>query len=301
MVHFTLKQIHYLQAVVQHGGLAQAARHINISQPAIAQAMDKLEDICGFKLFVRHHAKGFELTPKGHLVYREMHFVLQKALETNVAIEDIRNDVAGVLRVGCFQSIAPFYLANILQAFKRDYPQARLESREFLHDRLISSLKSKGIDLAIMYDLGEKTSDLKIHNLSSAKPYIILPKGHHLSGRKAISLKQLQNEKYVLFDAPGSREYFYDLFKKTGIKPEISFHSTSLESVRSAVGNGMGFSILSMRPATKKSYDGNNIMEIEVKEKIEPTPIILAHRIDMDLDVMHLKFIDYCRTIISRK
>ena len=42
MVRFTLKQCRYFLAVADHGGIAQAARALNISQPAIAQALNKL-------------------------------------------------------------------------------------------------------------------------------------------------------------------------------------------------------------------------------------------------------------------
>ena len=65
MARFTLKQCSYFLAVAEHGGIAQAARVLNITQPAIAQALDKLEDVYGFKLLKRHHAKGTELTAEG--------------------------------------------------------------------------------------------------------------------------------------------------------------------------------------------------------------------------------------------
>ncbi len=64
MVRFTLKQCAYFLAVADQGGIAQAARALNISQPAVAQALDKLEALCDLRLFVRHHARGTELTPR---------------------------------------------------------------------------------------------------------------------------------------------------------------------------------------------------------------------------------------------
>ena len=62
MVRFTLRQCSYFRAVAENGGIAQAARALNISQPAVAQAIEKLEDVTGLRLFDRRHARGATLT-----------------------------------------------------------------------------------------------------------------------------------------------------------------------------------------------------------------------------------------------
>ena len=45
MVRYTLRQCTYFRAVAESGGIAQAARALNISQPSVAQALEKLEDV----------------------------------------------------------------------------------------------------------------------------------------------------------------------------------------------------------------------------------------------------------------
>ena len=51
MVRFTLRQCAYFRAIAEHGGIAQAARALNMSQPSIAQALEKLEEITNLTLF----------------------------------------------------------------------------------------------------------------------------------------------------------------------------------------------------------------------------------------------------------
>ncbi len=79
MFNITIKQCAYFNAVAEQGGIAQASRVLNISQPAVAQAIDKLEHIYGFRLFERHHARGTELTPQGRsfLVYDNYRVLLK--------------------------------------------------------------------------------------------------------------------------------------------------------------------------------------------------------------------------------
>jgi len=300
MVKFTLKQCMYFEAVARCGGVAQAAREINISQPAIAQAVDKLEALCGFILFVRHHAKGFELTPKGRAVQSEVQELLRQSAVAADAIEAIRCDLQGTIKLGCFQSISPFYVPGIIQKFKLIHPMIEVQASELLQEEIITQVLSKELDLAILYDLGLEQYSVTQWPLITVKPYIILPETHKLSNRSSVSLKELEEESYVLFDAPGSREYFGRLFSKVGIEPEISFRSTSLEAVRSAVGSGMGFSILSMKPPSLTSYDGNNLVNLNIRDDIVATPIVMISNASSKLEPIQQNFINHCINIISK-
>ncbi|WP_419904766.1 LysR family transcriptional regulator [Kiloniella sp.] len=294
MVRFTLKQCSYFMAVAEQGGIAQAARVMNISQPAIAQAIDKLEDITGLQLFDRQHARGMDLTVQGRAFYSEAEKLIAttQAVERNVS--DILANLAGTIRLGCFQSIAPFHVARLSSRYHSLFPNVEVEVSELLQSELVTELLTGNIDLAILYDLGLDPSLLGWRVLSKPKPYVILPRDHKKSSQTKISLKELADEPYVLFDAPGSREYFYSIFARYQITPQISFRSTSLESVRSAVGHGLGFSLLTMRPNEPSTYDGHQIVSLEIKEDIEPTQIVLAHKVDASMPPLLKKFTDYC-------
>lgn len=299
MFKLTLKQCRYFVAVVKYGGLAQASRKINISQPAIAQAMDKVEAICGFKAFTRHHAKGFELTHKGRGLLLEIEKILDETDRADLVIKAIKNNELAKVRLGIFQSISPFYLAAILKKVKRNHPGISVETREDLHDQLTNALLDDEIDLAITYDLSPFRNDLKFKQIVKQRPYVILPESSVYARDDKISLRKLQNEKFVLFDAPGSREYFAGLFDQVGIDPEISLRSTSLESVRSAVGNEFGFSVLIMKPPRGICYDSSRIVELEIIDEIKPTFIGMTYKKSFDLEPVFQDFIDDCVSVIS--
>ena len=81
MVRYTLKQLYYFTAVADHGGIAQAARALNLSQPAIAQALNKLEEQYELVLFLRQHSRGVELTAQGRQLYTQAQHLLTEAEE----------------------------------------------------------------------------------------------------------------------------------------------------------------------------------------------------------------------------
>lgn len=295
MFNITIKQCRYFVAVAKYGGMAQAARNIYISQPAIAQAMDKLEANCGYKIFIRNHAKGFDLTPKGRATLIEVENILAQTDNAARAINAIKNNEQGKIRLGCFSSIAPFYLAKIVKQFNQKYPQITIEFFELLHGDMVGKLQDDKLDLALMYDMALEQHNVAYEPLLALKPYIILPKNHEFAGRKKIKISNLINEPYVLFDAAGSREYFYKMFSNVGFVPNISFKSTSIEVVKSAVANGLGYSILTMRPPNKQSYDGGEIVELEITDALEPLEIVIASKRGFDVGSIYQQFIDFCK------
>ena len=58
MNHFTLRQLEYLVACIDHRSIAQAAEVLHVSQPTISAAIAKLEDNFGVQLLLRQPSQG---------------------------------------------------------------------------------------------------------------------------------------------------------------------------------------------------------------------------------------------------
>ena len=61
MVRFSLRQLAFLSEAARCGGIAPAARNLNISPAAVSSALDKLEAVTGLTLFDRFPARGMRL------------------------------------------------------------------------------------------------------------------------------------------------------------------------------------------------------------------------------------------------
>ncbi|MCP5081160.1 MAG: LysR family transcriptional regulator [Alphaproteobacteria bacterium] len=278
MVRFTLKQCTYFLAVVEHGGIAQAARSLNISQPAVSQALDKLEETYGFRLLHRHHARGTDLTPEG----RSFAAYCQDLLENATSVEDKANAIAaqlaGTIRFGCFHTIAPFHLAQIVKSYRAQCPQVDIVASELMQDEIIAKLESDTLDVALTYDMGLDNTLLEWVEVSRLAPVVILASHHPLADRSSISLKELGDEPFVMFEGASSRDYFQSVLTEHGVDPPIAFRSSSMESVRCAVANDLGFSLSVMKPRHVATYDGGSVASLPIKEKSEPISLVLASK-----------------------
>ncbi|MFS4583646.1 LysR family transcriptional regulator [Phaeobacter sp. C3_T13_0] len=299
MVEITLKQCRYFKAVALKGGIAPAAQVIGISQPAVAQAISKLEDQTGLVLFRRLHARGMELTAQGTEFLRYAEQMLVYAKQMDVAVADIAAHRVGTLRLGCFQSIAPFYLARILREYRVKNPGVVLDVHERLQDELLIALDRNEIDLAILYDLGIDEAQFHMWPLARSCPYLIVPPDHRLASRKTVSVGEIDGEDFILFDAPRSREYFLGLFAKFDIEPKVAFRSSSIESVRCNVANGLGISLLSMKPAENTTYDGGRVVPVQLDDALPPTHIVMASNKEAPKNSLVGPFVTFCQDLFG--
>ena len=296
MVNITLKQCTYFVTVADMGGIAQAARSLNISQPAVAQALEKLESICNLRLFVRHHARGTELTPQGRAFYASARDLLLQAERTDSDAKAIAADLAGTIRFACFHTLAPFYLSRIIKTHRHRYPKVIVQASELLQDELLAAVSAGEVDLALTYDLELEGYPLEKQLVTRLKPFIVLSQSHPLAKRRSIKLTEMAHEPFVMFDGSSSRNYFDQLLTRQGIQPPIGFHSKSMESVRCAVANGLGFSLSVMKTQHTQTYDGGEVVFIPIQGKVEPISIVLIRNTAKYSSTLIDRFMDSCKT-----
>lgn len=266
----------YFLAVVEHGGIAQAARSLNISQPAVSQALDKLEEQYGFRLLHRHHARGTEVTPEGRSFATCCQTLMESAENVEHKAKSIAAHLAGTIRFGCFHTVAPFYLAQIVKTYRAHYPQVDIVPSELMQDEIIARLETESLDIALTYDMGLYDERLDWIEVTRLAPFILLGSRHPLATHTSVSLAELADEPFVMFDGASSKEYFQNVLSEHQIDPPIAYNSSSMESVRCAVANGIGFSLSVMRPSHSATYDGGTVVAVPIREKVAPISLVLA-------------------------
>lgn len=278
MVRFTLRQCAYFRAVAEHGGISQASRVLNISQPSVSQAIEKLENLTGLVLFDRHHARGLSLTLQGRMFLRQIDGLLHQAEQVGREAAALAAETAGEIRLGVFWTLSPFYAAGLIRSFHGILPDVVIRQQEMSLVSLVDTLRDGTIDYALTYERGADLTGMALIELASPRPMVVLAADHPLARRASVNLRDLAHEPYVMLDGPGSRSYFEELLAEGGIAPPISYVSTSMESVRSAVATGFGFTLLVMQPPSSITYDRREIRTLRIENDIRPLRIVLASR-----------------------
>lgn len=274
-IPFSIRQLEYFDATASEGSLAAAAKRCNVSASALALALDELEYHLSLKLFIRRKAKGVTLTPAGSRLLSHARRILTGAESLAADAWQASSSLNGRLAIGCFPTLAPFFLPGIMQAFQRKHPELQLDLVESAAPELDELLLQGRIDVALMYSV-DVSAQLAFDPVHEFRPYVMVAKGHRLASRRRIRLAELVSEPLILLDVHPSRMNTEHIFGSLNLLPEISHTTSNFELVRCLVARGLGFSVAFQRPASPVTYDGNTLAILELDERIDGTVVGLA-------------------------
>lgn len=296
-MRFTLKQLGYFVAAGEANSITIASERVHISQPSISSAISSLELEFGVQLFFRHHAQGLSLTPAGERMLIAARDVLQQAERLHDLADEITSNIAGPLRVGAFRTLAPLIMPELCVEFAEAYPDVNLEIFEDHEAALITKVRKAEIDVAITYE--QSGPDLEFERLAHLLTYVLLPAGHGLANSGSLSLKDLAQQPFILLDLPVSREYFRSLFERQGLSMNIVARSEQPETVRSFVGSGLGFSLLTARPASLTAANGRKLAYVHLDDDVPPMNLGLVTAKNIRKTRAVLAFEEHCRKRIT--
>ena len=99
-----LSDLRLLRAVVDFGGMAKAASHLNISQPAVSKAITALERTLGFRV-VDRTPRGIVPTVYGEVLLKGAVAVFDDLSQSLNQIEYLADPSVGELRFGAIEHL----------------------------------------------------------------------------------------------------------------------------------------------------------------------------------------------------
>lgn len=276
--------------VARCGSLSRAARELYISQPAVSQAMRRLEDSLGCALFTRT-SRGISLTCEGRMLYG----YADKAVSLVIAAEDkldrMRTLQSGGLMIGASDTLCQFFLLPYLERFHGEYPEVQLQVTNRTTPETIELLKIGKVDIALI-NLPVEDSALSVRECLTVHDVFVASdeRFSHLKGQK-ISLDLLFQEPLVLLEqASNSRKYLDAFVSQFGITlhPEIELgaHSLLVEFARI----GLGVACVTREFAADALQNGE-LFEIELETPMPPRAIGLVSLEGVPLSAAAMRFI----------
>jgi DNA-binding transcriptional LysR family regulator len=153
-------------SVVENGGFAAAARHLNVSRTMVSNHVQELEDRLGARLLNRTTRK-VSLTEIGRQYYERSTHFLAEIDEADREAGALQATPRGRLRVHCHPSFARI-IAPVVTAYLRDNPAVSVDLRR--GDQMIDLLE-EGFDLAIRQYVPPDSS-LMVRRLADWRPVL---------------------------------------------------------------------------------------------------------------------------------
>lgn len=264
-----------LLSVADTGSIAQAARQLGLSASAVTGALNELERALDSTLTVRRKAHGVTLTPTGVHVAEEARTLMSLTEEIELSTRGSQSEIRGRLSIGSYVSLGPTVLTPLLAELARQHPGVEADFLTGSQEQMCQRVLSGDLDIAVAYDLN-LPAGLRTVPLARFTPHAVLPQDHPLSGQPTVSLRQLAAEPMILLDISPSRENTFLMFTAEGITPTIGYRTTDFEVSRSMVGAGLGYAILTQRPAGDRTYTGQPLAVRRLHPRVRSLDVVLV-------------------------
>lgn len=210
--------------------IVQAAKKLEISQPALSESIKRLETDLGFILFYRSRS-GIQLTPSGKLF-------LLKAQKAQQALNELDLENSGEtlfggrnISIGCHPTVAQYCLPKALSHLKRVAPDYKIEIRHDLSRNIQTEIQRGNIDIGVVINPVE-VPDLVIQKLAVDHIYV----WSNQSEKDHDTIICNQN----LFQTQS-------ILRRWTKKPKRIIHTDSLELITRFVDEGLGLGIIPER------------------------------------------------------
>lgn len=270
-----IRQLRIFKKVCEEESITKAAESLFISQPAVSNAINELEEYLKVSLFDRI-SRGIQLNETGKLF-------LTKTVRLLELYDDLEDNVKkleenATIKIGSSITIANFILPKIISKFKiicKDTPiNITVDNARKIEDMIIKNRIDIGLVEGIVYN-----EDLIMIPFSSYELIGICSPRHRFSKEKSIEIRSLIKEE-ILLREKGSA--IRDTFDSTLLLHDISINPiwTSVNSgaIIQAVKENLGISILP-RDKVKREIEAGEISELKIDGlELKNTNHIIFHK-----------------------
>ncbi|KAF1047998.1 MAG: HTH-type transcriptional regulator GltC [Herbaspirillum frisingense] len=240
-----IRHLRYFQAVAEHGSVAQAARKLNIVQPALSRQIHDLEEQLGTPLFERS-VRGVQLTAAGKQFARDTQKLLA---ELDAARDRALRAAAGLegsLRIGISPNHTwhPLILQR-LRRFQRAFPNVALMLEPALSTQQLIRVKEARIDGGLVALRDPNDKELTGIKVLSSGLLLAVPSHSKYAKKPPARLHDLRDEPYVWFPrerSPVYHDYLIHQCQRAGLSPRLV--PIGADVTLGMVAAGMGYSIV---------------------------------------------------------
>lgn len=144
----TLRQLQCFVAVAEHRAFGEAAKALDVSQPALSKQIASMEEDLGVTLFERT-SRRVTLTPLGDSLIARARRILQEVREFRATARGSVGLFGDRLAIGVLPSIGAYFMPVAIRLLHKEYPDLRLAIHEGSTRQLLTMLEQGKLDVVI--------------------------------------------------------------------------------------------------------------------------------------------------------
>ncbi|MGH9555537.1 MAG: LysR family transcriptional regulator [Terriglobales bacterium] len=225
--------------VAREGSFSRAAARLHRTQPAISQAMRKLERELGESLLDRSSRDG-TLTDAGQVLLEYSERLLNLRSETFNALSELRQWQAGKLAIAANEFTCQ-YLLPVLDEFRRLYPLIKVTVQRSLASSIPGQVRQHSVEFGVLSFHPHDSLLRSIVVYRDQLAFIAHPR-HPLASAKQASIRQLGAESFVAHNVTSPyRTRVLQAFRRHKTPLNMPVELPTIEAIKKfvALGNGV--------------------------------------------------------------
>jgi DNA-binding transcriptional LysR family regulator len=238
-----LHQLEVFEAIMRTGSVSEAARTLDVSQPAVSKTLRLAEEDAGFVLFRRVRGRLYP-SPEAETLLPQVRQLRNELNATTVLLQQLREGHAGRVTVASAASLAHAFVTPAIAQFSRENPQIRVEVRVLPTSQVAELVAQSQADFGLVH---EPTDNPYIdgQNVCQAEAVCFLPRNHPLAGKRTLGPRDLLGTPLLCYrDDTAIGRMVRKAIADAGLRREIDIVINQSEQALDLVAAGAGISIM---------------------------------------------------------
>jgi DNA-binding transcriptional LysR family regulator len=270
-----LADLRVFAMVAAERSFSRAAQKLHRTQPAVSQAVRRLEERVGERLFDRTFRDG-TLTEAGRVLLDHAQRLLRMADAATAAVLELKELQRGRVVIGANEA-AVHSLLPFIHRFGQDYPGAQVDVRRVPSRQIGLEVLQRTLDFGVLtFQPAEK--GLATIALGRDELVMLTHPAHPLANRSQITMEELGRQTIIAHNDPSpARDRVLRLYERRHADLNIRIALPSLDSIKRAVEMGTGVALLPRRCALTELARAQ-LMAVRVPELQSPRQVRLIYR-----------------------
>ncbi len=237
-----LQALRIFLAVAHERSFSRAAAKVHRTQPAVSQAVRRLEADLGEELFDRSSKSG-TLTDAGRVLLNYGQRLVRLAEETESAMRELRDLRRGRVLIGANEA-AVHTLLPLVATFRQRFPDIAIDVRRVPARQIAVEVAQGNLDFGALTFHPSESGLLEV-TVGSDELVLLVPPTHPLARRRQVTMADMAAEPIVAHNDPSpARERVLRLFEQHRLPLNMVIALPSLDGIKRAVELQLGVALL---------------------------------------------------------
>jgi len=276
-------------AVAEERSFSRAAARLHRTQPAVSQAIAKLESELGEVLFERSSRDG-TLTDAGAVLRDYAAKLLNLRTEAESALTELRELHRGKLSLAANEYTC-LYLLPLLDEYRRQNPRIKIAVRRGLASRIPDDVLSHSVEIGIVSFRPEDPQVRSVVVFRDELQFVVSP-NHPLASRTQVSIRELGTQNFIAHNVTSpQRLKVIQTFKRHKTQLHMGVELPTIEAIKRFVEMSNGVALVPGL-TVQSEVESGSLIRIPVPELQLERKLRLVYRRQATLSHAAKAFLD---------